>query len=113
MDTRNIDQNIDRTLELLRQQPDTGNDELFRQQLWQRIEAKYSVEDSFAILFVHNYRKAIMAVLVGLNMFAGAFFIRGVVSGSNDRATQLKTVAQEYSLVSDVLTYSIDDESNQ
>lgn len=111
MDTRSINQDIDRTFELLRQQPDIGNDELFRQQLWQRIEAKYSVEDSFVTLFVHNYRKAIVAVLVGLNMFAGAFFIRGVVSGSSDRATQLKTLAQEYSLVSDVLTYSVDEES--
>lgn len=109
MKTQDINKEVEQTLELLKQEPSMRSSEAFNERLWQKINEKYSIDDSFATLGLYQYRKTIMAIVIGLNVFIGAMLLyQGLTFVTTDRTTQLQTFATEYSLVSDMYSYSTD-----
>lgn len=109
MKTQDINKEVEQTLELLKQEPSMRSSEAFNERLWQKINEKYSIDDSFETLGLYQYRKTIMAIVIGLNVFIGAMLLyQGLTFVTTDRTTQLQTFATEYSLVSDMYSYSTD-----
>ena len=109
MKTQDINKEVEQTLELLKQEPSMRSSEAFNERLWQKINEKYSIDDSFETLGLYRYRKTIMAIVIGLNVFIGAMLLyQGLTFVTTDRTTQLQTFATEYSLVSDMYSYSTD-----
>lgn len=109
MKTQDINKEVEQTMELLRQEPSMRSSEAFNDRLWQKINEKYSIDNSFEALGLYRYRKTIMAIVIGLNVFIGAMLLyQGLTFVTTDRTTQLQTFANEYSLVSDMYSYSTD-----
>ena len=106
MKTHDVNREVERTLSLLKQVPASGSSEAFNERLWQKINEKYSVEDSFESLGLYRYRKTAMALVISLNVFIGLMLLyKGLSPVASDRSTQLESFATEYSLVSDMYSY--------
>jgi hypothetical protein len=107
MKTHDVNSEVERTLELLKQAPEVSSSAAFNERLWERINEKYSVVDSFETIGMYRYRKAAMAIVIGLNVFIGLMLLyKGLTPVVNDRSTELESLASEYSLVSDMYAYS-------
>jgi hypothetical protein len=106
MDKGNINEEVNRTLDLLKVFPANISDNEFNEKLWQRID-EHKVKAAFATLNVTNYRKAALAIIISLNILSGAILLYKTLDFSNVNTVEQSSLAQEYALVSNMYNYNL------